>query len=153
MNNLENKKIAILGFGVEGQATLSYLLAHHFSDITVLDRSDDINLPSEVPKITGENYLQSLADFDLIFIAPGIKPSLTEIVEAKRKGVGFSSQIGLFCDLCPYPIIGVTGTKGKGTTSTLIFETLKKAGKDVYLGGNIGLPAITFLDRVSSNLG
>jgi UDP-N-acetylmuramoylalanine--D-glutamate ligase len=84
----------------------------------------------------------------LIIKTPGIPPTTKEIVEAKELGVVFTSQLEIFMKLCPCKTIGVTGTKGKGTTSTLIYEILRNSGEDVYLGGNIGLPAIGFLTEL-----
>ena len=81
--------------------------------------------------------------------SPGISPLLPLFQSAREKGVTITSQTQLFLDNCPCEIIGVTGTKGKGTTATLIAEMLKKEGKDVYLGGNIGVPALTFLDNLT----
>jgi len=70
---------------------------------------------------------------------------MPQLAAAKEQGVEISSATKLFFDVCPCPIVGVTGTKGKGTTSTLIYEMLKKEGFDAFLGGNIGTPALTFL--------
>jgi UDP-N-acetylmuramoylalanine--D-glutamate ligase len=72
-----------------------------------------------------------------------------ELIRAEKNGVIITSQTKLFFDLCPCPIIGVTGTKGKGTTSSLIYEMLKAEGRDAYLGGNIGLPPFAFLDKLT----
>ena len=95
--------------------------------------------------ILGKNYLENLTDFDIIVRSiPGVRRLLPEILAAEKKGVAVTSQTKLFFDLCPCPVIGVTGTKGKGTTSTLSYEMLKEAGQDVYLGGNIGVGPLTF---------
>lgn len=129
----KNKKIAILGYGVEGQATHEYLRKHNL-DAEILDKNNDVD------------YLSKIKNFEVVFKTPGISPLTPELVAAKNAGVVFTSQIEEFFDLCPGEIIGITGTKGKGTTSTLIFDILKAAGKTVFLGGNIGVPAISFLD-------
>lgn len=134
----KGKKIAILGYGVEGQATHEYLLKHGLK-ADVLDEQN------------ASDYLQKVAGYEIVFKTPGISPLRPELVAAKRAGTIFTSQIEEFFDLCPGKIIGITGTKGKGTTSTLIHDILTEAGEDVYLGGNIGVPAISFLDDIHSD--
>ncbi len=134
----KNKNVGVLGFGVEGKATFEYLKKHGVK-ADILDKKDD------------SNYLNKLTNYNVVFKTPGISPLIPEIVAAKRAGVIFTSQIEEFFDLCPAPIIGVTGTKGKGTTSTLIYEILKTGGYDIYLGGNVGVPAIDFLEKLTSD--
>lgn len=133
-----DKKIAILGFGLEGQATLSYLKKNGL-DATVLDKKED------------PGYLTHTSKYDVVFRTPGISPLTPELVAAARNGTVFTSQIEMFFDLCPSKIIGVTGTKGKGTTSTLIKSILEADGQDVHLGGNIGVPSISFLDKLKED--
>ena len=143
----KNSKIAVLGYGIEGQAMIKYLLRHAYFNITICDQN--VNLTDEIPvgvsTILGEKYLENLADFDVIFRSPGIKYLEPLVQFAKEKGVEITSPMAFFMDECPCKIIGVTGTKGKGTTATLIYEMLKTAKKDVYLGGNIGESPIDFL--------
>lgn len=132
MSHFKNKKIAIIGGGVEGQSSVAYLKKHG-ADVTILDKRD------------GENYLKNLNDFDLIVRSPGVNPDVLKDVPREK----ITSQTRLFFDLSPAKIIGVTGTKGKGTTSSLIYEMLKKQGFDAYLGGNIGVPPFEFLDNLN----
>jgi UDP-N-acetylmuramoylalanine--D-glutamate ligase len=152
----KNKKICVLGFGVEGRATYEHLLAHGIST-EILDGLNPAAFENKNPdidtKIThlGDDYLSFLKDYEIVFKTPGISPFSPEIVKAKKAGVIFTSQIEEFMDSCPAKVIGVTGTKGKGTSSTLIYEIMKKSGFDAYLGGNIGIPAISFLDKLTSN--
>ncbi len=147
-------KIAILGFGREGQAILKFLKkSPQFkkSEVEIRDQKFD------------ENYLKGLNQFDVIFRSPGIPYTCPEIQLAKKSGAKISSATELFFELnSPTPgvaatpgvssplIIGITGTKGKSTTSTLIYEILKKSGKDVYLAGNIGKPALDLIPRLSA---
>lgn len=152
----KNKKVAILGLGVEGLETLRFLTKKGAS-VWILDRKQkdviDQNYISKSEEfnphfILGKEYLDNLTDFDIIFRSPGVRRLLPEILQAEEKGVEITSQTKVFFDLCPCTIIGVTGTKGKGTTATLIYKMLKEAGKDVYLGGNIGVPPFSFLDKL-----
>lgn len=151
--NFSNKKIGILGFGIEGRATAEFLVKNGARDAVVLDSIQKIDKPKNLNLNyqTGKDYLKNLANFDEIFVTPGIKPNLPEIINAKKNGVKFRSQIELFFNLCPCPIVGVTGTKGKGTTSTLIYEILKVDKKNVFLAGNIGIPAISLLPKLKKS--
>jgi UDP-N-acetylmuramoylalanine--D-glutamate ligase len=152
----KKKKIAILGFGIEGLAMLQFL-KEKGATVWVLDRKQKENLDQDLVTqaeqfgaqfILGKNYSDNLIDFDIIVRSPGVRRLLPELLEAEKKGVLITSQTKLFFDLCPCPIIGVTGTKGKGTTSTLIYKMLKEDGQDAYLGGNIGVAPLTFLDKL-----
>lgn len=141
--NFNNKKIAVLGAGVEGLSSAAWLKKHG-AKVTVLDKKQ------------GEHYLNGLDQYEMIVRSPGVRLNLPEIEAARKAGVTITSQTKLFFDLSPAKIIGVTGTKGKGTTSSLIFEMLKKEGKDLpagrqgaYLGGNIGQPPFEFLDTLT----
>ena len=157
MEKYKNKKIAILGFGLEGMSIIDFLL-HDALKITVYDDKPRGSFES----IVTENYEQKGVsfefekklipeDYDIVFRSPGIKPSSPELVEAKSKGIEVTSAIKMFFEQCPCEIIGVTGTKGKGTTSTLIYEMLKKEGFDAYLGGNIGIPPLSFLSELKGD--
>ena len=158
MLSFKDKKVAILGTGVEGISSARYLKSQG-ALVTLLDQKNQDQLPNEVVAqaqnlkvdvFWGPGYLKTLNKFDLIIRTPGIRPDLPELLEAKRRGLEVSSNTKIFFDLCPCPIIGVTGTKGKGTTSTLIAKILEKAGKGVYLGGNIGKPPLDFLLELKS---
>ena len=148
------KKIAILGFGREGQALLTYLKKskdYIGSEITVLDQNQKIKIPKGVKNILGVNYLKNLNDFEIVFRAPGIPYELPAIQAAIKKGVIFSSATKLFLEHKKGLVIGVTGTKGKGTTCTLLCNILKAAKHKVFLAGNIGLPAVSILSKLKDN--
>ena len=157
MDRFNNKKIAILGFGIEGQSVVEFL-KDSSAIITVADTKPreefDSKLVEEFEQRGVEfsfGTIPSLVSFDMVFRSPGIKPSTKELVEAKENGVEVTSATRVFFDLCPCPIVGVTGTKGKGTTSTLIYEMLKEEGFDAYLGGNIGTPPLSFLNQLKED--
>jgi UDP-N-acetylmuramoylalanine--D-glutamate ligase len=159
MIDFTHKHTAVLGLGVEGVAITKYLVDQG-AHVTVLDQNSPEKLNQDfyfatkklgVDFILGDSYLDSLGDFDIIIRSPGIKRFQEKLIDASQKGVQITSLTQIFMELCPCPIIGVTGTKGKGTTSTLIYEMLKKAGKDAYLGGNIGLPPMVFLDKLTKD--
>ncbi len=154
-------KIAIIGFGDEGRSLLAFLKkspAYKKAEIWVLDRKGSLKKElavEKLPCVLGEGYLKSLSDFDVVFRSPGV-PYLTEEIQAAVKaGVTVSSQTKLFFQEIEAHrkkvksakplIIGVTGSKGKGTTSTLIFQMLKNAKYKAALLGNIGTPMISGL--------
>src|SRR5579872_3827650 len=144
MDDFKLKKVAVLGAGVEGIASLRFLQKQGIK-ATLLD--ENTAMPqSVIDEITaigggyvvGQNAFANLSDFEVLFRSPGIPLHHSQLQKAKKNGIVIISNTKLFFDLCPCPIVGVTGTKGKGTTSSLIFEMLKASGKEVYLGGNIG---------------
>ncbi len=153
------KHIGLLGFGIENQALLGYLIAQG-AKVTICDRNEDLahqSLPESVKLRLGPGYLDRLTDFELVFRTPAIPFQTPAIQAAARSGVVISSQIKLFFERCPARIIGVTGTKGKSTTAsliTLILELAAEAGQlpgKVYLAGNIGKAAVDLLDRLTAD--
>jgi len=156
MLKLFQKKVAVLGFGIEGQDLCRFLLSQK-AVITVFDKKNpsEFEISEEFQGINfelGPEYLnKGLLGFDIIFRSPAFKLSLPEIVEADKSGVMINSATKLFFDLCPSKIIGVTGTKGKGTTATLILQILKAAGKDAFLAWNIGSPMLSLLPEINKD--
>lgn len=157
IENLQHKKIAVLGVGIEGTALVSFLKNQN-ALVTILNQKEENDLETEeleeikklhVPVVFGESAFKNLSTYDIVFRSPGIKSDMPELEEARKNKTTISSQTQLFFDLCPCQIIGVTGTKGKGTTSSLIYEMLKEQGYDAHLGGNIGVPPISFLDKLT----
>lgn len=153
----EGKKIAVLGLGIEGRDVVGFLLGRG-AKITLFDRKEEGGIDftgiekEKLEIVTGENYLSGgLLGFDLIVRSPGVYRFNTELVAAEKAGVPITSSIKIFFDECPGKIIGVTGTKGKGTTSTLIHDILKSDGRDVYLSGNIGKPYLELLPKLTKD--
>ena len=147
----KTRKIGILGFGNEGRAVLRFLKRNKAlkdAEVWILDKSEKIKIPAGTKAQLGKNYLKDLGRFESIYRSPGVPYMSKELVAARKKGVRFSSATKLFFERCPAPIIGITGTKGKGTTSTLIKKILKAAKRDVYLAGNIGLPAVEIIPKL-----
>lgn len=142
-------KVAIIGFASEGRAAYEYW-NHEGNDLTICDRNSELDLPDGVKSQLGEDYLSNLGGFDLIVRTPALHPRL--ILEANPESPAIADKITTntneFLRVSPTKnIIGVTGTKGKGTTSTLITKMLEAAGKKVHLGGNIGIPALELLKQ------
>ncbi len=133
-------KLAILGYGREGKSVFGFI-----KKIPQLRRAK-IEIRD---KKLSKDYLKNLEQFDVVFRSPGVPYNLPELKMARKSGVKFLSATKLFFDYCPTKnIIGITGTKGKGTTSTLLYEILKAAGFDVYLAGNIGKSPLEILPKL-----
>lgn len=140
-------KVAILGYGVEGKSAAAYWqTAGH--QITICDADPHCEVPSGVAAQTGPNYLHNLDQFDLIVRSPGIKPSAITQANPDLAIAKITTATNEFLSECPANVIGVTGTKGKGTTSTLISKILEAAGHRVHLGGNIGTAALDLLPQI-----
>ncbi|MEX0748462.1 MAG: UDP-N-acetylmuramoyl-L-alanine--D-glutamate ligase [Candidatus Saccharimonadales bacterium] len=135
-------RVAVLGYGVEGRSAARYW-RDMGAEITVCDSSEELDLPVDVQSQLGENYLEGLDQFDLIVRSPGVLPSQFET------STPVTTVMDEFLRVCPAPVIGVTGSKGKGTTATLIHKMLEATGRTAWLGGNIGLPPLEFLAQVS----
>lgn len=156
LDDLQTKNILLLGLGREGMNTYSFLRCR-FPDkpLGLADQLTLAQLPLKTQEIIksdgqvslflGEDYLKSVKNYDLIFKSPGIPPHLPEVKEAEKAG-RVTSNTELFFQLCPGVIVGVTGTKGKSTTTSLIFQVLKEGGIDACLAGNIGVPPLSSLD-------
>jgi UDP-N-acetylmuramoylalanine--D-glutamate ligase len=157
---LKGKKIGLLGLGIENFALLNYFLNKRIEcEITVCDRRSKKELGPEIKKYKnikwqlGEKIGQrNLARYDYLFRSPGGALNLPDIKKAIKKGAKITSPMKLFFNLCPTKnIIGITGTKGKGTTAALVYKILKTAGKRAWLGGNIGIAPFSFLDKIKQN--
>lgn len=142
--------VAILGYAVDGASTAEYWHKKG-ADITVCDQKTDIELPSYTTAKLGPDYLKNLDKFDLLVRTPGLYPQDIATANPDAPDILKKVTTGLneFFANCPAPIIGVTGTKGKGTTCTLIYKILTAASKRVFLGGNIGKPPLDFLAEVT----
>src|SRR3989344_159777 len=139
-------RVAILGFGREGKSLLKFLKKSpqfRGAEITILDSNPKIKIPShrshfKISHRFGKNYLKNLSRFDIIFRSPGVPFTLPEFQKDKKAGVEISSATKLFFEQLRgltwkstqklQIIIGITGTKGKGTTSTLLAQILKRTG-------------------------
>lgn len=151
-NKLDGATVAVVGIGISNKHLLNVLKDTN-AKIVLRDKNEigeetkNILKGKDVTCITGENYLDNITE-KYIFRSPGIMSSKEEFQKALKNGSVLTSEMEAFFDLCPAKIIGVTGSDGKTTTTTLIGEVLKKAGFTVHTGGNIGTPLIDRLDEI-----
>jgi UDP-N-acetylmuramoylalanine--D-glutamate ligase len=145
---LQEKSIAIWGMGKEGTSTLSFF-QKHFSDkvIAIFDDNLELDEFKNGKKITILNDRKKLNDYDLIFKGPGISMNNDHIIERKK----ITSQTDFFIKHFKNKIIGITGTKGKSTTVSLLYHILKEKFDDTVLVGNIGVPCLDLLDEINDN--
>ena len=154
-SSLKGKSIAVLGLGVSNRPLVKLLLRYGCT-VTGCDRTPRENLDAEVLELeelgctlkVGDAYLEDLSA-DLVFRTPGMHPENPALVQLRNNGAEITSEMSVFFRLCPCKIIAVTGSDGKTTTTTLIAEMLKAAGKTVWLGGNIGTPLLPLCDQMT----
>lgn len=147
-DRLKGKKVLVLGLGVSNRPLVRLLLRHGI-DVTGCDRTPREQLDEDVLELErlgcrlrlGEEYLSELQG-DVAFRTPGLHPSRPELLALRENGCVVTSEMEAFFEVCPCPIIAVTGSDGKTTTTTLIAEILRRAGHTVWLGGNIGTPLL-----------
>jgi UDP-N-acetylmuramoylalanine--D-glutamate ligase len=145
---VKNKKVLILGFGREGRASFDLLReAGGYLALAVSDMKNIEDLPEDVTLHTGDDYLSVIDDYDIIFKTPGIVMPK----ELKEYKAFFTSETELFIERYRDRIIGITGTKGKSTTSTLLYETLKDFGLKVLFAGNIGIPVFDIWKEIDDD--
>lgn len=153
---IEFRKIAIIGLGVSNIPLLDYLYTQK-AKVTVFDHRNIEEIPKEImDKITnygfefsfGTDSLKKLKNFHVIFRSPSCLPTKPELILEAERGAIITTEIELFMKMCPAKIIGVTGSDGKTTTTSLIYTILKEAGFHTYLGGNIGTPLFTKLSEI-----
>ena len=149
INKLKDKKIAILGYGREGKSTYNFIRKYLPSKhLTIIDKNNIIIDDKNVDLVTGDNYLDNLDIYDLIIKSPGI--SLKDIDYSKFVNK-ITSQLELLLEVDKENIIGITGTKGKSTTTSLMYEVLKAQRDNVYLLGNIGVPVLSEIDKYNKD--
>ena len=149
--------VAVLGIGISN-IPLIKILDDCSVKIVVRDKRTKEDLKgiisqfdkTDITYILGENYLDNLNE-DVIFKTPGMRYDLPQLVNARKNGSFITSEMELFFELCPAQIIGITGSDGKTTTTTLISEMLKEQGYTVWLGGNIGTPLLSRVNDISAD--
>jgi UDP-N-acetylmuramoylalanine--D-glutamate ligase len=157
IGSIKDKKIAVIGIGVSNEPWIELLL-NNGCHVTACDKRSLSELGETGEKlqamgaelVLGEDYLEHL-NHDIIFRTPGLMPFDSHLEEASKNGSIITSEMEVFMALCPCPIIAVTGSDGKTTTTTIISELLKAAGYIVHLGGNIGHPLLCETDSIAES--
>lgn len=153
-NHISSKKIAICGIGVSN-TPLILDFAKKGARVIACDKRSKEQI-GELAKTLedagvelhlGERYLENL-EVDIIFRTPGMNFNLTELEQARKRGIAVTSEMEVFFDLCPATVFAVTGSDGKTTTTTLIAKMLEKEGKTVHIGGNIGKPLLPQIENI-----
>jgi len=148
-NNLKDKKVAVIGIGISNTPLLK-LLSDYGVDVTAHDKNtrdkfgdklDDLERAG-VKFCLGEDYLEKI-NAEVVFRTPGLHPDTEALVKVREKGGVVTSEMEAFFEVCPCKIVAVTGSDGKTTTTTIISELFQKAGKTVFVGGNIGRPLLS----------
>ena len=154
---IKYRKVAIIGLGVSNLPLLDDMY-HKKARVTVFDERNIDAIPRQVmDKITaydftfsfGKSCLENLKGFDIIFRSPSCLPTRWELQQEENRGAIVTTEIEMLMKMCPCKIIGVTGSDGKTTTTSLIHAILQKAGYHVFLGGNIGTPLFTKLSEMT----
>lgn len=153
-NSLQGKTVSFIGVGRTNLPLIEKFLKHGAS-VSVRDRREANTLGADgeylsalgVKLICGENYLEEITE-DILFRTPGVPYLLPQIQAARANGTAVTSEMEVFFDLCPCKIYAVTGSDGKTTTTSVIAEMLKAAGKTVHLGGNIGRPLLPEIEEI-----
>ncbi len=145
-------KIALIGWGVENKSVYRYFAREDQDhEIVICDKNTELGeVPDGVETRTGENYLDGLSDFDMVVRSVGINPKIITAQNPEIAGK-ITTAVNIFFEQCQTPIIGITGTKGKGTTTTLAHEILQAAGKKSVLAGNIGIPMLDKLEEAQNS--
>ena len=154
--DLTSQKVAVIGLGVSNIPLIDYLHQKR-ADVTVFDDREESKIDSKIIEkikeydfkfFLGKDNLKKLNGYDLIFRSPSCLPSKKELVAEKERGAIVTTEIEQLMKMAPCKIIGITGSDGKTTTTTLTYEVLKDAGYNCYLGGNIGIPLFTKLGEM-----
>lgn len=154
LRSLKGRRVDVVGIGVSNQPLLE-LLAGSGATVTARDKKSREALgevagwleTQGIRLVLGEDYLEAI-QADVVFRTPGLRPDHPGLRKAKEAGAEITSEMEVFFQLCPCPVVAVTGSDGKTTTATLIAEMLRTAGRRVWLGGNIGTPLLAQVDRM-----
>lgn len=154
---INGKKVAVVGVGVSNIPLITFLIKLG-AKVTAFDKREYEKLDNKVDAFKnevefslGDNYLEKLTGFDYIFRTPGMRPDNEYLEKARKEGSIITSEIQEFIRHCKGHVIGVTGSDGKSTTTTLIHEILKASGKNAFIGGNIGFPLFDQVEKIKED--
>jgi UDP-N-acetylmuramoylalanine--D-glutamate ligase len=153
---LAGQRALVIGLAREGLDLTKFLTAHGAS-VVVTDRKTEAELDEATRQVAGPSVrfrlgghaLEDLDSVDVVYASPGVPPEHELLAAARERGTRQSSLVELFFALCPAPILGITGSAGKSTTTSLIGEMFARAARDVFVGGNIGRPLLSKLEQMT----
>ena len=148
---IKGKKIAILGLGVSNLPLVKYFYDLNCNISIFNEKELDYDNPYNLAMFIGKDCMTNLKGYDYIFRSPSILPSRKELIAAKKDGAIITTEIEEVIKLAPCKVIGITGSDGKTTTTTIINEVLKSNGYTTFLGGNIGYPLFTRIKEMTEN--
>ena len=154
--SLVDKRVTVLGLGIEGVDLVRYL-ASHGASVTVSDVRPPEALARRIEELDGlpvrfslgAHRADDIVTADTVFVSQGVPLTLPELEQARERGVPISSMTKLFLELCPGPVIGITGSSGKTTTTALVGAMFAAAGRRHVVGGNIGVGILGLLDQIT----
>src|SRR3712207_4906563 len=157
-NFIKGKNVAVVGIGVSNKPLITFLIDLG-ANVTGFDKKSKEQLgqiannleDKNVKLVLGENYLDKLTGYDVIFKTPSMRIDHPALVSAKNKGAYITSEMEEFIRYCPAKIFAVTGSDGKTTTTTLIYNMLKTEGYKTWVGGNIGNPLFQDIQKISKD--
>lgn len=149
MQSIKGKKVSVLGIGVSNRPLIDFLLRAG-ACVTAHDKKTESELGETAKELKnkgvelslGEHYMDKICS-EIVFRTPGIRYDHPSLCAARDRGAHITSEMEVFFELCPCPMIAVTGSDGKTTTTTLVYNMLKQSGITTYLGGNIGNPLLS----------
>lgn len=153
---IKGKKIALVGIGVSNKPLIKMLIDFG-ADVIACDKKSSLgDIEDELKSMgvrlyLGENYLEGVLGCDIVFRTPSFRPDNEFLNRARESGAYITSEMGEFLKYCPAKVFGVTGSDGKTTTTTLIYEMLKAEGYNVFLGGNIGNPLLNRIEEIKED--
>jgi UDP-N-acetylmuramoylalanine--D-glutamate ligase len=157
-NFIKGKDVAVIGIGISNRPLIDFLLKLG-AQVSTFDKKSEAQLGDIAKKlknkgvklISGEGYLDKLNNFQVIFKTPSMRIDSPALVKAKENGAYITSEIQEFIKYCPAKIFGVTGSDGKTTTTTLIYNMLKQQGYKSWIGGNIGMPLFNKIEEIKKD--
>ena len=152
---IRGKNVAVVGIGVSNRPLIKKLISLG-ANVTAFDKKEEIESREELEKlgvkfVLGHDYLEKIDEYEVIFRTPSLLPTNKYLMRAKDKGAYITSEIRELVKYSKGKIFGVTGSDGKTTTTTLIYEMLKKEGYNVFLGGNIGIPLFEKIEEIKED--
>lgn len=154
---IKDKRTAVVGIGISNKPLINFLSLMG-ARVSAFDKKSEEQLGDTAKElkedgielVLGDNYLDNLKNYDVIFKTPSMRPDIDALLEAKKHGAYITSEMEEFVRYCPAKVYGITGSDGKTTTTTLIYNMLKEEGYNTWMGGNIGNPLFAEIEKIKN---